>query len=267
MKINNRLLVATGLAASALTAQAALTTLDSSAFANTYNGDEIFDGAATINGWAAAGGATNANLTLNGSNVVSTLTDTNGWLQHDNGSTPWESGNGSWTVEVRANMSATGTGGLNIWGALNGERDIMTIRENQVSNLGGTVYNTESNTGAFHNFRLAYDAAGDVYHYFRDGVQITPLGGVSSPAGRNRQHPPDRRRLLHQRRGKHRRCLRWPWQFGRIRLHPLRQHRRLLPNPRALDHRILRSRRPRLPPPPPPLDRHHGELYVSQLAC
>ncbi|MDG2125809.1 MAG: PEP-CTERM sorting domain-containing protein [Verrucomicrobiales bacterium] len=183
MKINNRLLVATGLAASALTAQAALTTLDSSAFANTYNGDEIFDGAATINGWAAAGGATNANLTLNGSNVVSTLTDTNGWLQHDNGSTPWESGNGSWTVEVRANMSATGTGGLNIWGALNGERDIMTIRENQVSNLGGTVYNTESNTGAFHNFRLAYDAADDVYHYFRDGVQITPLGGVPQQGG------------------------------------------------------------------------------------
>lgn len=179
MKTNTRLLVATGLAASALSAQAALTVLDSSGFANKYNGDEIFDGAATINGWAAAGGqGSDPTFVLNGSNVVATINNTNGWLQHDNGSTPWEGGVGSWTVEVRANMSATGTGGFNIWGALNGERDIMTIRENQVSNLGGTVYNAEPNTGAFHDFRLAYDSAEGVYHYFRDGVQITPLGGV-----------------------------------------------------------------------------------------
>lgn len=183
MKTNTRLLVATGLAVSTLSAQAALTTLDSSSFANQFNGDDLFDGSNAANGWVAAGGATDANFTLNGSNVISTLTDTNGWLQHDNGSTPWETGSGSWTVEVRANISATGSGGFVIWGALNGERDIMTIRENQVTNLAGTVYSTETNAGGFHNFRLTYDAADDAYHYFRDGLQVTPDGGIGQQGG------------------------------------------------------------------------------------
>ncbi len=183
MKENIRLLVATCLAISALSAQAALTTLDSSGFASQYNGNDIFDGTNAANGWVAAGGATDDNLTLNGSNVISTLTATNGWIQHDNGSTPWENGSGSWTVEVRANISATGSGGFVIWGSLNGERDIMTIRENQITNLAGTVYNTETNAGGFHDFRLTYDAADDAYHYFRDGLQITPEGGIGQQGG------------------------------------------------------------------------------------
>ena len=70
-----------------------------------------------------------------------------------------------------------------IWGSLNGERDIMTIRENQITNLAGTVYNTETNAGGFHDFRLTYDAADDAYHYFRDGLQITPEGGIGQQAG------------------------------------------------------------------------------------
>ena len=172
------------LAGSAFTSSAALTVLDSSAFANKYNGDEVFDGTNAINGWVAAGGATDANLSLNGSNAVLTLTDTNGWLQHDNDATPWESGTGSWTVETRAKIAANSdAGGFVIWGALNGEREIMTIREASVANLGGTVYNSESNLEAFHTFRLAYDADDDVYHYFRDDSQITPLAGIGQQAG------------------------------------------------------------------------------------
>lgn len=184
MKTNIRLLIVSGLAVSALSAQAALTTLDSSGFASQYNGNDIFDGTNAANGWVAAGGATDDNLTLNGSNVISTLTATNGWIQHDNDSTPWENGSGSWTVEVRANISASaGSGGFVIWGALNGERDIMTIRENQVTNLAGTVYSTETNAGGFHDFRLTYDASDDTYHYFRDGLQITPDGGIGQQGG------------------------------------------------------------------------------------
>ena len=185
MKNHARLLVAAGIAASAVSAQAALTVLDSEAFANKYNGDQIFDGATTVNDWVAAGGSgSEPTFALNGANVVTTINNTNGWVQHDNGSTPWEQGSGSWTVEVRAKVSATGTGGFVIWGALNGERDIMTIRENQVSNLsGGSVFHTGSNTDGFHNFRMAYDAADDVYHYFRDGVQITPAAGIGQQAG------------------------------------------------------------------------------------
>ncbi len=160
--------------------------MNSSAFANRYNGDQIFDGSTAINGWVATGGIGNGDLSLNGTNVIATLgaANNNGWVQHDNGATAWEQGAGSWTVEVRANISANaGAGGFVIWGALNGERDIMTIRENSVTSLGGTVYDSNDNVGGFHNFRLAYDAADDVYHYFRDGVQITPLTGVGQQGG------------------------------------------------------------------------------------
>ena len=55
MKTNIRLLIVSGLAVSALSAQAALTTLDSSGFASQYNGNDIFDGTTAANGWVAAG--------------------------------------------------------------------------------------------------------------------------------------------------------------------------------------------------------------------
>ncbi|WP_145247834.1 PEP-CTERM sorting domain-containing protein [Aeoliella mucimassa] len=156
----------------------------SSAFDNQYTGDQIFDGTAAINGWATAGGAEDDDLLLNGSNVTLTYDDTNGWLQQDTGSTPWELGSGSWTVEVRAKVGSTGTGngGFVIWAALNGNRDILTIRENAVMSFAGTVYESSSNTDAFHDFRLVYDASANAYHYFRDAVQLTPLVGVAPQA-------------------------------------------------------------------------------------
>ncbi|MEZ5324911.1 MAG: PEP-CTERM sorting domain-containing protein [Verrucomicrobiales bacterium] len=172
------------LVTSVVPGNAALNILDSASFANQYSGTDLFDGTTAINGWEAAGGATDANLALNGSNLVMTLSDTNGWLQHDNGATPWETGSGSWTVEARALVgSSAGAGGFVIWGALNGERDIMTVREGSVTTLGGTVFDSNSNIDTFHTFRLAYDATGDAYHYFRDGVQLTPDEGIGQQAG------------------------------------------------------------------------------------
>ena len=183
MKARHLLSTVTALAATAISSSAALTVLDSNSFANKYNGNEIFDGTNGINDWVAEGGATDANLSLNGSNVVVSITNTNGWLQHDNGSTPWESGSGSWTAEASAVVGATGSGGFVIWGALNGERNIMAVRENSVTDLGGTVYDTNSNTDGFHAFRMAYDADEDAYHFFRDGVQLTPAAGIDQQAG------------------------------------------------------------------------------------
>lgn len=170
------------LAATALTSNAALTVLDSSSFASQYNGDEIFDGSTGANGWVPNGGATDANLSLSGGNVVVSITDNNGWVEHDNGATPWEAGTGSWTAEARAIVGATGSGGFVVWGALNGQRNIMTVRENSVTDLDGNVFDTNDNTGGFHNFRLAYDSEDGSYHYFRDGVQITPAGGIGKQA-------------------------------------------------------------------------------------
>jgi hypothetical protein len=184
MKNIQLLSMAAVFSASALTCDAALSVLDSGSFANQYNGDQIFDGTNTINQWVANGGATDANLALDGSNAVVTLTDTNGWVEHDDGTTPWETGVGSWTVEVRANISANGdAGGFVIWGALNGQRDIMTVRESSITNLAGDVFSMDLNVGSFHNFRIAYDADDNVYHYFRDTVQITPLEGIPQQAG------------------------------------------------------------------------------------
>ena len=156
----------------------------SSTFDNQYDGDQIYDGTAAINGWAAAGGAEDDDLVLDGSTVKLVYDDTNGWIQQDNGSTPWELGSGSWTVEVRAKVGSTGSGngGFVVWAALNGNRDILTVRENSVSSLGGTVYDSSSNTDAFHDFRLVYDADVNAYHYFRDSVQLTPLVGVAPQA-------------------------------------------------------------------------------------
>jgi hypothetical protein len=161
--------------------------IHSSTFANQYQGNQVYDGATFQNQWVHAGGAdvTTADLSLNGTNLVVNQTSTNGWFQHDDGTTPWEMGSGSWTVEVRAHVKASGTGisGFNIWGALNGQRDILIVREGGVTNLAGTSFDSTINTDGFHDFRLVYDAAGDAYHYFRDAVQITPAAGIPQQAG------------------------------------------------------------------------------------
>jgi hypothetical protein len=182
MKLKSLFLTTTLVALTAAGANAALSTLDSSAFQNRYNGGDIFDGTNAINGWAGNGG--NAGLATSGSNVSINLTENNGWIEHDNDATPWELGTGSWSVEVRAMVGANnGAGGFTIWGALNGERNIMTIRESSVTDLGGNVFSVNNNVGEFHDFRLVYDGDDDAYHYFRDGLMITPADGIGEQAG------------------------------------------------------------------------------------
>jgi len=182
MKLNSLFLTTSLVALSVIGANATLSVLSSEAFENKYSGSDIFDGTNAINGWAGAGG--NAGLAQNGSNVSLNLTENNGWIQHDNDATPWESGTGSWSVEVRAMVSANGgAGGFTIWGALNGERNIMTVRESSVTDLAGNVFSVNNNVGEFHDFRLVYDGDDDAYHYFRDGEMITPIGGIGEQAG------------------------------------------------------------------------------------
>ena len=154
----------------------------SSTFDNQYNGNEVWDGVTFQNQWVQAGGGDPSELTLNGTNLVVEQVANNGWFEHDDGATPFELGSGSWTVEVRAHVQATGASGFNIWAALNGERDILIVNEGSVTNLGGTEFDANDNTDGFHDFRLVYDATDDVYHYFRDAVQLTPAAGVGQQA-------------------------------------------------------------------------------------
>ncbi len=184
MKLNTLLLTTSLVTLTAVGANASLSVLSSSAFQNKFNGSDIFDGTNAINGWAGTGSPNDPGLALSGSNVSLNLTGTNGWIQHDNDATPWELGTGSWTVEVRAMVSSNaGAGGFTIWGALNGERNIMTIRESSVTDLAGNVFSVNNNVGEFHDFRLVYDGDDDAYHYFRDGSLITPAGGIDQQAG------------------------------------------------------------------------------------
>ena len=156
--------------------------VDSSTFDNLYEGNDVFNGTNFWNGWAVAGGSDAADYVLNTTNLIHTVDSNNGWIEHDNGTSPWELGSGSWTVETRAHVVATGNSGFNIWGALNGERNVMQIDESSISNLGVATFDTEDNTDGFHTFRLVYDATGNAYHYFRDGVQVTPLEGIAQQA-------------------------------------------------------------------------------------
>jgi hypothetical protein len=48
--------------------------VDSSTFANQYNGNDIFDGSAFNNQWVLAGGGTELDFSLNGTNMVHTET-------------------------------------------------------------------------------------------------------------------------------------------------------------------------------------------------
>ena len=190
MKLNDLKRLVALMVAAALSSAAPLQagfdgfSVDSSTFDNLYNGNQINDGATNLNLWEIAGGLTQEELSVvNTDNLLVSQTNNNGWFEHDDAeSTPFEMGSGSWTVEVRVQLTATGTSGLDIWGALNGERNIMVVNESSTADFGGTIYDTNSNTDGFHNFRLVYDSTDDVYHYFRDLEQITPAAGIAQSA-------------------------------------------------------------------------------------
>ncbi|MCA9259209.1 MAG: hypothetical protein KDA61_08415, partial [Planctomycetales bacterium] len=153
--------------------------VDSAAFANNYAAADVL-----ITDWAINGGLTEGELTVvNGDNLLLSQANNNGWIELDGGATPWEAGTGSWSVEVRAKVSPNAdAGGFVVWAALDGQRDVLTIRENAVTNLAGDLFDSSDNTNDFHNFRIVYDSTTDAYHYFRDAVQLTPLAGVGPQA-------------------------------------------------------------------------------------
>lgn len=161
--------------------------INSSTFDNLYNGNDIWDGASFQNLWNQAGGATTASLTTVGTTLQVLNDANNGWLEHDGGSTPWEAGTGSWTLEVSAKLTDTGAANDNfvLWTALGGQRLIINIQDD------GVLYNTDGaslasgvdNTDVFHTFRIAYDSSATTFHVWRDDVALTGAGGVAPTTG------------------------------------------------------------------------------------
>lgn len=162
---------------------------DSAAFEFTASAGEIFDGEDFGGDWVNAGGSTD--FELDGSVLTLTSADNNGWLEHDNGDTPWETGvaeGGSWTAEIRVRLAEDDNNGIVIWGANGSERAVILIETDGVSVLNGDFLNDEDNTDGFHDFRVAYDAEDETYLVWRDGESLTPDEGLPAQAatGNNR---------------------------------------------------------------------------------
>ncbi|MCA9212253.1 MAG: PEP-CTERM sorting domain-containing protein, partial [Planctomycetales bacterium] len=162
---------------------------DSSTFSNQYDGDQIFDGSAAINAWVINGGNTAAAYELSGSNLVVSADANNGWVEHDNDSTPWESSAGNWTVEISAKLNNTDDAvndGLVIWGERDGNRGVLWIQGESVTDISGNVIaDGLVNTNDFHTYRVAYDSADALHHVWRDGELLSGAGVDINLAGGN----------------------------------------------------------------------------------
>lgn len=165
---------------------------DSAAFEATYSGNEIFDGTMLVNDWAEpAANGTDIEPGLTGDIFNMVNNDNNGWVQLQNGATVWENGvagGGSWTAEVRIKLANDAGNGFVIWAANGSHRGILQIDTNATSPFGGAPFDTSDNTDDFHTFRMAYDADIGLYFFWRDGVLLTPDGGILAQAatGQNR---------------------------------------------------------------------------------
>ena len=168
-------------------------TADSNSFASQQNGDQIWDGASLQNDWVLNGGHTTAALSLSGSNLVFNADANNGWVEHDNGSTPWETATGKWTLEVSAKLVDNDPAindGFVLWGERDGNRGVLWIQANSVTDLDGAeIAGGLDNTDGFHTFRVAFDptddtaAPGGTHHVWRDNVLISGAGVDINLAG------------------------------------------------------------------------------------
>lgn len=167
-------------------AHAQYITAPSNTFAQQYNGNEIWDGTDFQNQWAINGGATPASLSLSGSALVHNLDANNGWVEHDNDSTPWELGIGAYAVEASIKLTDNDldlNDNMVIWAENNGNRQIIIITPSSVTDFGGNVLvDNVDNTDDFHSYRINFDPADTTadptgtYQVLRDGVLISGAG-------------------------------------------------------------------------------------------
>ncbi len=168
---------------------------DSSTFDSQYNGNEIWDGADFQNQWGQDGGHTTAALSLSGTDLVFSADANNGWVQHDNDSTPWESAAGKWTVEAKLKLNDTDpdiNDGMVIWGERDANRGVLWIQGDSMTDLNGTeIAGGMDNTDDFHTYRVAFDptdttaSPGGTHHVWRDNALISGDGVDINLAGGN----------------------------------------------------------------------------------
>jgi len=164
--------------------------VNSSTFTTQYDGNEIWDGTDFLNDWAAAGGATAANLSLSGSDLSLINTADNGWLHQDTATSAWDLGSGSYTIELSAKLNNTtaANDNFNIWASNSGTRTNLTITATGVAagiSPVDDLLTGVDNTDDFHTFRIAYDATANQSFVWRDDVELTSvLGSVGDTNSR-----------------------------------------------------------------------------------
>ena len=160
-----------------------ITERDSAGFELVAASGDIYDGEALLNGWVNTGGV--LEFEKHDEYVSLNITAKNGWLQHDNNESVWETGvadGGSWTAEVRVRLANDEGNAIVIWGANGAERNILQINTGNTQTLSGTVLDESDNTDGFHTFRLAFEAQDGLYYVWRDGQLLTP-DGLAKQAG------------------------------------------------------------------------------------
>lgn len=153
---------------------------NSSSFNSRFEGNEIWNGSAFVNGWTEAGGALTKSLPAT-TDLRIVHPSTNGrWLEGTNaGWSPIASG--SWTLETRILCTANANG-FALWLGTGTRRIIVEFHGNRIQDHadGGQTFIVPSNNldGIPHILRIVHDAPNARYHVFRDGVRLSPIDGT-----------------------------------------------------------------------------------------
>jgi sialidase-1 len=147
-------------------------------FNSRFEGNQIWNGTAYLNGWTQVNELTASLPEPTDLRLVHP--STNGrWLDGTNAG--WSAlSAGSWTFETRLKCNANANGFV-LWLGTGTQRIIVEIHGNRTQDFGGESFNVAHNNldGNFHIFRVTHDAATARYHVFRDNLRLTPLDGAT----------------------------------------------------------------------------------------
>ncbi|NWK55003.1 cadherin domain-containing protein [Verrucomicrobiaceae bacterium N1E253] len=151
-----------------------------------FYGNEIYDGVSYVNGWSEVTGG-HVSESLNGTELNRNQDSGNGatWLEGvssstDAATTTWNTANhGDWTWEARIRVHDS-PNGFALWLGTGLGVAIVEIYNDRTQDSGNQTFNVAhtNNDGAYHVWRVANDSAASKYHVWRDGVLLTPVGGV-----------------------------------------------------------------------------------------
>lgn len=154
---------------------------------NRFAGNQIWN-STFINGWNEANGSgTTESLNGNqfiynhsGSGAASTLSGGSATL--DGGITSWSTINdGDWTFETNLKFNPDELpNGFTLWLGVGSDRIVIELYNDRSQDSGADTFQSyhTNDDGQFHTFRVSHDSSAGVYHLWRDGKRLTPLGGA-----------------------------------------------------------------------------------------